>query len=51
MFFGERRRTREKPETERRRQQIGGGKLRRSPARVVSFFSNTISTVSMMKKE
>ena len=31
--------------------QIGGGKLRRSAAGEVSFFSNDFSTVSMMKRE
>ena len=31
--------------------QIGGGKLRRGAAGVVSIFSNDFSTVSMMKRE
>ena len=43
--------TREKPEIEGREQQIGGGKLRRGAAGVVSIFSNDFSTVSMMKGE
>ena len=51
MFFQRRAATQEKPETEIRRLQIGGGKLRRSPAGEVSFFSINISTVSMMKRE
>ena len=36
--------------TEIRRLKIGGGKLWRSPAGEVSFFSIDISTVSMMKR-
>ena len=31
--------------------QIGGGKLRRGAAGVVSIFSNDFSTVYMMKRE
>ena len=50
-FFEGRAATWKKQETETRRLQIGGGKLRRSPAGEVSFFSINISTVSMMKRE
>ena len=50
-FFDGRAATRKKQETETTRLQIRGGKLRRSPAGEVSFFSIDISTVSMMKRE
>ena len=51
MFFDGRAATQEKPETETRRLQIGGGKLRRSPAGEVCLFSLNNSTVSMMKRD
>ena len=41
----------QKHENEDLELQIGGGKLRRGAARVVSTFSNDFSTVSMMKVE
>ena len=41
----------QKHENEDLELQIGGGKLRRGAAGVVSTFSNDLSTVSMMKGE
>ena len=41
----------QKPRNKDLELQIGGGKLRRGAAGVVSTFSNDFSTVSMMKRE
>jgi len=51
MAFGGERRRNTKPRNRDLELQIGGGKLRRGAAGMVSIFSNDFSTVSMMKKE
>ncbi len=51
MFSGRSAAETQKPRNRDLELQIGGGKLRRGAAGVVSIFSNDFSTVSMMKGE